>query len=112
MKTVYILAGLLLGLSVNAVAETPQNIIFITWDGVRRNEVTENKNFLPLFWGKHVNEGVLINASVANSARISLPGYFNMMTGEVQPCVTNECSRITVETIGERVRREIGRAHV
>jgi hypothetical protein len=45
---------------------------------------------------------------VANPFLISLPGYENLMLGEVNSCAHNDCPRVTSETLPERVQRELG----
>lgn len=45
-------------------------------------------------------------ASVANAAYLSLPGYQSLFTGVTTGCADNNCPRVTAETLGERLVRE------
>ncbi len=82
------------------LAFAEQNVVLITFDGVRRAEFF-NKKALPIFWQKYAAEGVNFDALVANGERISMPGYQNITTGAVQPCDSNDCGRVHAETIFE-----------
>ncbi len=95
------------------------NVVLLTLDGVRWQEVfSESKDhneapfkLLKLLLSK---EGILIGnkslgseMTVNNRFNLSLPGYQSLMAGTEVPCATNDCGRISVETMMERVRREL-----
>jgi hypothetical protein len=110
-----LLAGVCLAAS-HASAGEP-NVILITFDGVRSQEFFDKAN-LPRFWSKRVAEGVVFGrkelgsrVTIDNAAHISLPAYHNLMAGAPQPCMTNDCGRIGVETLGERLVRELKLPH-
>jgi len=103
----------------------PQNVILVTLDGVRWQEVfhgsdpTLNKETPsePLFeslWKNWVPEGVIFGdadhgtrMTVANPSRVSLPGYQNIFEGFPTRCYANLCRRPPLETFPERILREL-----
>ncbi len=102
------------------------NVILLTLDGVRYQEffasadVSVDPNAsavkaLPLFWSWMAPNGVVLGdpkqgsvMTISNTAYISLPAYFSIMAGSTQPCWTNDCKRTAVETLPERIKRELG----
>lgn len=120
MKTLFVLALLF---APSAWSDEP-NVILISLDGVRPEEFSnkpdplfspaDSAEIMPHFWSTLVKEGVLIGmpgsgsvATVANTANVSLPGYHGLMAGQPTGCGTNSCGRTTVETLGERLVREL-----
>jgi hypothetical protein len=101
------------------------NVIFVTLDGVRWQEVfkgldlgltadTYDTQVFKNLNGILAKDGILIGdrisgseMTVSNSYNISLPAYQSLMAGYAQKCATNICGRIKVETVMERVRREL-----
>ncbi|HXH76453.1 MAG TPA: sulfatase-like hydrolase/transferase [Bacteriovoracaceae bacterium] len=105
-----------------------QNVIFITWDGVRpedffsgRNDSsisTEPASFLGKFHKEYAPQGIVLgdeasssSMSVSNDSNISFPAYLSMMNGiYTDYChlnqITPECLRNPIETLPERVLRE------
>jgi hypothetical protein len=102
--------GVVGGLLASAAQAGEPNVILITFDGVRPQDFFEKSN-LPGFWSKLAPKGVVLGKgspmTIDNPAHISLPGYQNLMAGAAQPCITNDCGRITVETLGEHVVHEL-----
>ncbi len=106
------------------------NVILITLDGVRWKEffygvdpvvnhgpnVGSTGEIFSYFWKAMSPFGVTFGdrnhgstAMVSNASVKSLPAYQSMMAGFVQPgCLTNDCGRIQVETLQERLVRELG----
>jgi hypothetical protein len=102
---------------VAAQTQPPPRIIFITFDGLRPQEVfqgldprlTNRKTprlptqtvfptLKPLLDSGGVWAGRNQTGTVSNRSRISLPGYSNLMAGAETPCETNTCARIAVPT--------------
>lgn len=117
------------------LAKTPvypdDNVIFITWDGVRSQEFFSGKSdptiwkgpeirLLERFWQRNAARGVVFgdpriggSMSIANPAGVSYPAYVTMLNGLFNAqCMVNEvtpaCPRNWVETFPERLRRERG----
>ena len=101
------------------------NVIFITVDGVRWQELFHGPDGLlangdsapifPYLFKTLVPEGFLFGNKdkgdpmyVANPTNVSLPGYQSMMGGVTQPCSGNGCGQIGVETFPERLVRQLG----
>src|SRR4051794_25044442 len=76
----------------------PQNVIFITWDGVRHEEFFSGANdptisqepqqFLTTFWKDLAPQGIVLGDEasgssmvVSNDSNISFPAYLSMMNG-------------------------------
>lgn len=111
MNALLIASMFLAGSTAFAAAES--NVILVTLDGVRPQEFFRG-DAMPKFWAKHAKEGIVLGdqaqgsvMTVDNPANISLPGYHNLMAGSRQPCVTNDCGRVNVETFPERLVREL-----
>jgi hypothetical protein len=103
---------------------TQNNIIFITLDGVRWQEVFRRpdpflsqgdfaENF-PFMTHTLAQEGILFGnvdqgerIFVANDMVISLPAYLTMFSGEPTDCLSNDCDWIESETFPERLVREL-----
>jgi hypothetical protein len=108
------IAGLLLSVSASAAG----NVILLTLDGVRWQEVFHgDENGKVIF--KHLlgddRSGSVIFGNVdrnerydtSNDMLMSLPAYQSIMAGTVQPCEDNNCGRIKVETFEERAVSEL-----
>ncbi len=108
-----------------------ENVIFITWDGIRYQEFFSGKSdpriwegpearLLPLFWSKHSKQGVVFGDDfqgqrmrIANTSGISYPAYVTMLNGLFNHhCASNqhtpECPTNWVETFPERLVMEHG----
>jgi len=95
-----------------------ENVILLTLDGVRWQEVFKGDQHGQIFrnlWQELATEGVIFGdrgtgswMTVSNDVNISLPAYQSIMAGAPQGCLTNTCGRISVETLQERIRRELG----
>jgi hypothetical protein len=110
-----------------AVAEvTPPapNVILLTLDGVRWEEVfhgvdqgqslDSNPGIFTYLLNTLSKQGVLYGdktrgetVSVANKPQNSLPAYQSIMAGATQPCGSNLCGRINVETLPERLLMDL-----
>lgn len=90
-----------------------KNVIYITFDGVRWQEIFLDHQFFKIFWQKYAQDAVIYgdpaSSSTMNTASIaiSLPSYQSQMAGTVQPCGSNICGRINVETFPEKLKREL-----
>lgn len=120
--TLLALAYLMLIAALSAQAAPPSqtrpgNVIFVTIDGVRWQEATNHAIF-PRLWSAIEREGVMFGGPrgtqatlapmvVGNPMFISLPAYESIMTGKTQPCFTNNCPQVKVETMQERARRAL-----
>lgn len=102
------------------------NVILVMWDGIRWQEFLGNRpdpalaagdqaEVFPRFWSALSAQGAVYGdeslgsrMSVSNPATLSLPGYQSIMAGSTQPCFSNDCPRIGVETFPQRLVRELG----
>ncbi|WP_454782289.1 alkaline phosphatase family protein [Legionella sp. WA2022007384] len=88
-------------------------VIYITLDGVRWQDIYQNHQHLPKFWQKHASKIIFYGDPSSNtpmytaSVPISLPSYQSQMAGAVQPCADNKCGRIKVETLPEAIIRQL-----
>ena len=111
-------------LSHAASAAPAPNVILITLDGVRWEEVFRgvdpgqsvdpNPQIFPFLTGTLAKQGVLFGnhgrgetVRVGNSHQNSLPGYQSIMACTTQPCGSNLCGRIPVETFPERLLHDL-----
>ncbi len=102
-----------------------KNVILLMLDGVRWQEVfkgvdpslskNDSGDTFPFLLQELAREGMLLGnrdkgseMTVSNSAFVSLPAYQSIMAGTTQPCGGNGCGRIKVETLQERIVRELG----
>ena len=100
------------------------NVILLTLDGVRWEEVFHgvdpgqsvdaNPKVFEYLTGTLAKQGVLFGdksrgetVRVANKPQNSLPGYQSIMAGATQPCDSNLCGRIQVETMQERLLHDL-----
>lgn len=133
----YFTSGIISGfspglLSQNIYASVPSpdaNVILVTLDGVRWNEVfigpdpelappdpqSKPGSLFPFLTTELKTEGFLTGdlrrgeqASASTPTFISLPAYQSIMAGALQDCRSNSCGRIKVETLAERLVRESG----
>ncbi len=82
-------------------------VILVTIDGVRWQDV--NAENMPVLTQRVKSSGVMwrgVNAMTSSLAPVSLPGYQTLMVGRSM-CIDNACSRVTDETLPERVAREL-----
>ncbi|KTD71890.1 sulfatase-like hydrolase/transferase [Legionella tucsonensis] len=102
-----------------AVAEVPpisgkiNQVIYVTLDGVRWQDVYQTHKHFPKFWQKHASKFIFYGEPSGNtpiytaSVPISLPSYQSQMAGSVQSCADNDCGRIKVETLPEKIIRQL-----
>ena len=107
-----------------AQAKQGANVILVTLDGVRWNEFFEGPDpalaagdqaaTFPNFWSQLAAQGAVFgdtrkngSFAVANPKILSLPAYHNIMAGALRYCRDNNCGRISVETLPERLAREL-----
>jgi hypothetical protein len=83
------------------------HVIFITIDGPLRDDVLSGPN-MPGLQAAIRTHGVAIRADAASVMALSLPGYQAMATGGVTGCRDNDCARVSVETMAERVVHRLG----
>ncbi|MCC7441128.1 MAG: alkaline phosphatase family protein [Bdellovibrionales bacterium] len=103
-----------------AKANTPANVILITWDGVRYEEVFQGEDaalggqagslVFPSLWSLAAGPGAILtgqrpgsDVAVSNPHHVSLPAYQSILAGSTQPCANNDCGRIRAETFPERL---------
>ncbi len=91
-----------------------KRVIYITLDGVRTEDFFLHPEYFPIFWNKYANIAKIYgkpndkNTMVVASVPVSLPSYQSQMAGEVQPCEDNNCGRILVETLPEKLKSQFG----
>lgn len=131
MRNIFFFLWLYSCASVSALfAATPpfdasQNrLILITIDGVRWHDVLgkpdpllglfDSKPNMPYFQSELLKKGVFIGnrkkestMDVGNFWSISLPGYFNIFSGQTHDCLNNTCGRIPHATFMERLMDEL-----
>ena len=120
---IFFLLGNLLARDVLAI-ETQPNVILLMLDGVRWQEFFHGPDplidpyvegvspFRPLLdFGRNsfvygdLKKGHV--ARVSNLPVLSLPAYQSIMAGKMTACRSNSCNRIEVETLQERLLREL-----
>ncbi len=89
---------------------TAPKVIYITFDGLAPNEVTQEHfpyiyNELRPYSELIGTEGDYRHFNVG-TIPISLPSYMSQMTGMVTLCLNNECPRVKIETLPEKIKRE------
>lgn len=87
------------------------HVIYVTFDGTRWQDIFIDKR-LPIFMSKYEDrvewygmpgtDRTIRTASIP----ISMPSYQSQTSGYVQPCLNNECPRVNVETMQERLLKE------
>lgn len=111
------LALLLTPLVALAAPSTKQEIthvIYITLDGVRWQDIFQNKQLMKNFWQKYAPNASIYGEPGSNttmevaSVPISLPSYQSQMTGTVTPCLNNECGALQIETFAEKLIKQGG----
>ncbi|MFZ5444732.1 MAG: hypothetical protein ACOZQL_32365 [Myxococcota bacterium] len=81
-------------------------VILITLDGPVREDVFSLAR-LPKLHEAVGRGGVLLPAQATSPFALSLPGYQALAAGRDTGCRDNDCPRIGVETMGERVARRL-----
>ena len=105
-------------------APTDYNVVLVTFDGLRWQELFGGEDPLlsrdphvlfPQFWEKIAPRGVMYGdpsthgqMRVATAANASLPGYMSIYAETEQDCLTNYCPRIAVRTFVDRLHDELG----
>lgn len=105
-------------------APTDYNVVLVTLDGVRWQELFGGEDPLlarnpevlfPHFWQRVAPRGVMYGdpathgqMRVATAANASLPGYMSIYAETDQGCLTNFCPRIAVRTFVDRLHDELG----
>lgn len=88
-------------------ASSDARVILVTIDGVRWQDVTSEN--MPALLARVASSGTMWrgeNATTSSLAPVSLPGYQTLMVGKSM-CIDNACSRVTEETLPERLAREL-----
>lgn len=115
---------LLINFDLSHAATSPPNVILVTFDGARWREVFHGLDpklsggQYGILFSNLLNilspQGILLGnpwtgkpLKVSAPVVTSLPIYQSIMAGEPQPCRTNDCGRIQVETLPERLIREL-----
>lgn len=123
MKTVSRLLLLIAILVQTTFAKNERNVILVTMDGVRWDEIFKgsdptyshapSENLIPNLTGPLSKEGVLLGdeltstVSVENQTNISLPGYQNIFLGRPTSCESNWCLRVCKDTITDELRKKL-----
>lgn len=121
MKLILTLLSVLLILT--AEASPRRNVILVTMDGVRWDEIFKgsdpnfshapSENLIPNLSGPLSQEGVLFGdtlsstVNVENPTNISLPGYQNIFLGHPSNCKSNWCVRVFEDTITDELRKKL-----
>jgi len=90
-----------------------KHVIYITFDGVRWQDIYQHHENFPSIWLKHAKHLTFYgqpesdSTMEAASVPVSLPSYQSQMAGVVQACENNECGRIQVETLPEGLLRKL-----
>ncbi|WP_454784613.1 alkaline phosphatase family protein [Legionella sp. WA2024007413] len=109
----FLFCTLAFGDKVSPIATKINQVIYITLDGVRWQDIYQNQQHLPKFWQMHANKVIFYGNPRGNkpmytaSVPISLPSYQSQMAGAVQPCADNKCGRIKVETLPEVIIQQL-----
>ncbi len=122
LKQCFLLVGFFIW-ATSARAESETNVILLTLDGVRLNEVFQgidpritgeaSRLIMSSLSGPLSNEGVLLGdrtntfVHVSNSVSLSLPGYQNIFIGHPTRCLTNHCHSVQSETFPEKLVRTL-----
>lgn len=78
-------------------------VIFVTLDGVRREDFVDTTTFQRL----HAEPGrVVTHFAVATPTLISLPAYQSIFEGQLTACRSNNCARVSNETVLELIARK------
>jgi hypothetical protein len=95
------------------LAAAPQNnVILVTWDGVRWQDFFDRGEGAPMqrFWSRHAARSTVLGApgsnakfEVANDSLVSLPGYQELMVGGPVDCTTNLCGPVKQRTLLDRL---------
>jgi Type I phosphodiesterase / nucleotide pyrophosphatase len=113
MAIVYCLIALILQYSTIIIAAQPKNVIYVTLDGLRWQDLYETKQYFPTLWKKHAETAHFYGKPGSNkyfevaSVPISQPSYTSQMTGKVLSCFDNKCSRISQETVLEFIKLKL-----
>lgn len=93
-----------------------KRVIYITFDGTRWQDVFLNHSYFKIFWQKYADQVNFYGMPDTNknmlvaSIPISLPSYQSQMSGAIQPCSTNLCGRIPVQTFPEALKEKLNLA--
>ena len=118
---------LLLAAAVPAAERRTKNVILVTADGLRWQEVfrgvdpelaktpkppvavQSREELLPFLWKEVAAKGVILHGSVTNAFRVSYPGYSEILTGRAQDDVIKDNDPIQnpVPTVLEVVREKL-----
>jgi hypothetical protein len=107
------------------VRDSGRNVILITWDGVRRDELMgridpvlapgDRAPLLPYFWDELAPRGRIYGDSrdgtvmtIANPTMVSLPAYQSIFAGSPQACQGNDCGQMDARTFPERLVQDLG----
>ena len=91
-----------------------KHVIYITYDGMRWQDLFLNKEHFSILWGKYADQLIFYGQPGSNSqievasVPISLPSYQSQMTGFVQPCMNNHCGLVQQETFPEILVTQYG----
>lgn len=84
-------------------------VILVTLDGARWQDVLDRSGRLgtttamPKTLELVRQSGVALPASISSKIPLSLPGYQALLAGRQTPCDDNDCARVSVETVSERL---------
>jgi hypothetical protein len=109
-RVVVVIIVMLLGLTVFSRYQQQHvinHVIYITLDGTRWQDVMQAESCFPKVWRKYASKMNVYGKPGSDSFMevasipVSLPSYQSQMTGTVQPCESNECGQVKVETLPE-----------
>jgi hypothetical protein len=99
--------ALALALALAAPSAGDARVILVTIDGARWQDVTAEN--MPALFARVQANGTMWrgkDATTSSLAPVSLPGYQTLMVGRSM-CIDNACSRVTDETLPERIARDL-----
>ncbi|MFN8370362.1 MAG: alkaline phosphatase family protein [Bacteriovoracaceae bacterium] len=121
---VSLILSIIIVISLNVFSDgTPGNVILITFDGVRWQEVfngtdpqltNKKEQLFKILWEKYAKNGLVLGDKnkgsmirTGNPVNISLPEYQALMSGVITPCQGNGCSQIKEETFMEKIQKDL-----
>lgn len=90
-----------------------KHVIYVTLDGVRWQDVLQDKSNFPLLWQGYAANMMIYGEPGSDkkmevaSIPVSLPSYQSQMTGAVQSCADNECGQVQSETMPEHLLKKL-----
>lgn len=109
----FILLLIIASLSTLTFADKITRVIYITVDGVRWQDVFNDRTHFKNLWEKYASELKFYGMPGSNSTMhvatvpISLPSYQSQTAGSIQFCFNNDCGRIRTQTFLENILNKL-----